>query len=66
VATQTAQVPKKRRLRNVERIVIRGTRLEKQAVRAVARYRGMDYSELLRRYSLNDVMEQFSELYGQQ
>lgn len=68
VATTIPQVPRRsrkvNRRRGTRRIWIRGSRLEQQGVRAVAKHRGMTNSELLRRFSLNDVMKQFHALNG--
>ena len=58
----TAQGPKERRNRRVARIVIRATRLEKQAVRVVAQHKGMDQGELLRRFLLTQVLEMYQQI----
>lgn len=61
MAVATAQGPKERRNRRAARIVIRATRLEKQAVRVVAQQKGMDQGELLRRFLLSQVLEMYRQ-----
>ena len=60
--TQTAQGPKERRTRGAGRIWLRVTRFEQQAVRAVAKAEGLARGEILRRYSLNDVLAMYRQL----
>jgi hypothetical protein len=62
VTIATAQGPKERRNRRVARITLRITRLEHQAVRVVARDKGMDRGELLRRFLLSQVLEMYAQL----
>ena len=43
---------------------MRVTRQEQQAVRALAKSSGMTRVELLRRYSINAVVEEYQQLAG--
>jgi hypothetical protein len=62
VATGIAQGPKKRRRTGTGRIWLRVTRLEQQAVRAVARAEGLARGAILRRYSLDQILTKYEQL----